>query len=113
MDEHVDELVVAATFTSRHEADLASATLEDAGISSFVAADDVHPPLQISEGARLMVMSNDAPRARAILADLETDTSSEATEVDHHEPAVRTVSWLHIAGFVAILLALIVGLIIG
>jgi hypothetical protein len=43
-----EETTVLASFASRHDAEIAAARLESDGIESFIAADDVHPPLQMT-----------------------------------------------------------------
>ncbi|MEX2401502.1 MAG: hypothetical protein WD423_12085 [Rhodothermales bacterium] len=81
-----DETVIVARYMSRHDAEMAKSFLEDQGIASFVAADDTHVPLQLTEGARLMVMGDTAATAREALADAEMlpaggeeDPAGEAT----------------------------------
>jgi hypothetical protein len=51
---------------------LARGLLESVGIPAFVSADDaggMRPPLQLSQGVRLMVREADLARARRVLAD--------------------------------------------
>jgi len=65
-------IVPAASFGSRPEAELARGLLESVGIPAFVSADDaggMRPPLQLSQGVRLMVREADLTRARRVLAD--------------------------------------------
>jgi hypothetical protein len=58
---------VVATYTARHYADMARDYLEDNEIPSYVSADDVHVPLQLTEGARLIVMEREVDAARTLL----------------------------------------------
>jgi hypothetical protein len=65
-------IVPVATFGSRPEAELARGLLESVGIPAFVSADDaggMRPPLQLSQGVRLMIREADLARARRVLAD--------------------------------------------
>ena len=67
-----DEAVVAATFTYRHEAEFALATLRAAGIHAILIADDAggaYAGLSLSGQARLLVHSSDVERARALLGE--------------------------------------------
>jgi Putative prokaryotic signal transducing protein len=64
------DLVVVATFGYRHEAEMARATLESAGIESVVLADDAGGAeigMAFANGARVVVRSDDVARARAVL----------------------------------------------
>jgi hypothetical protein len=58
---------VVATYPARHYAEMARDFLSDNGIDSFVVADDVHVPLQLTEGARLRVMESKLHAAHAAL----------------------------------------------
>ena len=60
---------VLAVYYARHYADMAKDHLEANGITAYVSADDVHVPLQLTEGVRLIVMEKEAEPARAALAD--------------------------------------------
>jgi hypothetical protein len=65
-------IVSVRSFGSRPEAELARGLLESVGIPAFVSADDaggMRPPLQLSQGVRLMVREDDLGRARRVLAD--------------------------------------------
>ena len=71
MDENPsEETVVVATYSTRHDAEMAKSILEDNGISAFVVADDVHVPLQLTEGVRLIVLQSQVRRASEALEDL-------------------------------------------
>ena len=59
---------VLAVYYARHFADMARDHLETEGITAYVSADDVHVPLQLTEGARLIVLERDAEAARSSLA---------------------------------------------
>ncbi|MEM1042653.1 MAG: hypothetical protein AAGI91_08495 [Bacteroidota bacterium] len=64
-----DHTTVVAVYPARHYAEMARDALRDAGIEAFVAADDVHVPLQLTEGAKLIVLEQDAKAAQTALAD--------------------------------------------
>lgn len=71
MDENPsEETTIVAMYSTRHDAEIAKSFLEDHGIDAFVVADDVHVPLQVTEGARLIVMQSKAERAHEALADV-------------------------------------------
>lgn len=71
MTKNTDETTVVATFSARHDAEIAKSYLADHGISSFVRADDVHVPLQLTEGVKLVVMQSQAQVARDTLTDAD------------------------------------------
>jgi hypothetical protein len=60
-----------ADFTFRHEAELAKGYLDDAGIESFLVADDAggNLGLTLENDAAILVRSVDAARARQVLHD--------------------------------------------
>jgi hypothetical protein len=62
-------MVVAGTYPTRTDAELAQSALEAAGIESVIAADDGGGayPFDLSGGARLLVDEADAKDAAAIL----------------------------------------------
>lgn len=63
--------VVVARFAYRHEAALGQALLRAAGIESVILADDaggVEVALSLSNSVRLVVRSEDASAAQAVLA---------------------------------------------
>jgi hypothetical protein len=71
MPEH-PELVTIATFGLRHEAEIARAVLDSAGIESSVVADDeggLNPGFYRTYGIRLIVGADDAEDAAALLDD--------------------------------------------
>jgi hypothetical protein len=66
----MDDLVVAHTFASRVEADLAKSALDAAGIAAVVRSDDVaglRPHMTFANGAQLLVRVEDLGTARDIL----------------------------------------------
>lgn len=75
-----DRTTVVALYPARHYADMARDALADAGIEAFVVADDVHVPLQLTEGAKLVVLERQAEAALAALteANLLPDTIAGA-----------------------------------
>jgi hypothetical protein len=64
-------MVVAGTYPTRSDAELAQTALTAAGIDSVIASDDAGGayPIDFSGGARLLVDEADAEDATAILAD--------------------------------------------
>lgn len=78
-DRSSEETAVLATYSNRQDAEVVRAFLEDRGITTFIAADDVHPPLQLTEGVRLLVLSGEASRARDALAEGGLASSQEPT----------------------------------
>ena len=78
---------VVATYPARHYAEMARDFLADNNIDAFVIADDVHVPLQLTEGARLLVMEAQAEAAYDALADagLLPESISTDAAVDDDE----------------------------
>jgi hypothetical protein len=114
-----EDTTVVATFASRHDAEIAASILHEHGIDSFIAADDVHPPLQLTEGSRLMVMASQAQEATEILegdplpAETATPDVEEADAPQPHGRVVKATSWIYVLAVAAILFALLIGLVIG
>ncbi len=71
-DPHDAELVVAATFLNKTEAELAQGALEAAGIQSLIQADDAggNRPALWMGGIRLLVRAADEETARELLNDV-------------------------------------------
>lgn len=59
--------------------------LADNGIDSFIVADDVHVPLQLTEGARLSVMESEVPAAYEALERAGLLPESIAEDMDPEE----------------------------
>jgi hypothetical protein len=69
-----EETTILATYTARRDAEMARDYLDDAGIRTFVRADDaggMHPQLQRAHGVKLVGMRGVAPRAREMLAEAD------------------------------------------
>ena len=69
-DTNHSERVVVGRYGTRHEAEIAKALLESAGISCALFADDAggwYPALLAASPARLVVRAEDQARAREIL----------------------------------------------
>lgn len=64
-----DQTTVVAVYSARHYAEMARDLLDDVGIHAFVSADDVHVPLQLTEGVRLIVLEREAKTAHDALAE--------------------------------------------
>lgn len=75
--QHPDATAVVARFAARHDAEIAKSYLADHGIDAFILADDVHVPLQFTDGARLVVMQSEAEEAYQRLE--EADSIPDAT----------------------------------
>jgi len=78
-----EETTILATYVTRRDAEMARDYLEEAGVRTFVRADDaggLHPQLQRPHGVQLVGMSGATQRARALLdeADLLPDDELEA-----------------------------------
>lgn len=109
MERSSEETIIVATYSNWNDAEVAKSFLEDRGISSFVAADEVHPPVQLAHGARLRVMTSRVEEAVEALdaADmLPRDASAEDRE--HAEGATkRLTTWALLVVFALILTALL------
>jgi hypothetical protein len=80
----VSETRVVATYAYRHEAEFARETLRAAGIESVLIADDAggaYGPLSFTRGLRLLVLAEEADRARALLADQSGEAEPPPTGV--------------------------------
>ena len=65
-----ENIVVVRTFINEFEAERAKGILEAEGIKSGVSSDDIGgmgPPQQLIEGIKLLVLEEDAERAKEIL----------------------------------------------
>lgn len=62
-----DATTVVATYPARHYAEMAKDFLADNDIVASVVADDVHVPLQLTEGVRLLVLQSQSDEARRAL----------------------------------------------
>ncbi len=68
------DLITIRTFFDEFEANLAKSRLQAAGIDSMLGRDDcggMRPSLTWAQGIRLVVRSDDAVRAAAVLTDEE------------------------------------------
>lgn len=69
--------VEVARYRWRHEAEMALGILEDEGIPGAVLADDVGGVYPGIAGARLIVPSEHAERARVVLTELQVEEAEE------------------------------------
>ena len=72
----MSQRVLFREFYSRGEAEIVRELLLANGIESFVSSDDcgsVDPALSFARGVRLFVVEEDAPLARKVLAESETE----------------------------------------
>lgn len=114
------ETIVVAVYSNRHDAEVAKSFLEDQGIYSFVTADDVHVQLQLTEGARLHVMSDRAEAALDRLKDADM-LMTEGQRGEHEGDGTAdhlvdrphgSVSRSFTVSFVILVLALIVAMVL-
>lgn len=116
-----EETVVVATYSSRQDAEAARGLLSDRGITSFVTADDVHPPLQITEGSRVRVLGRDLAAAREALYSAgmlpgseAEDAGAAAAEAPDKRPYLsgmaRWTTWAYIAIAVLIVVVVIIAM---
>lgn len=66
----IDDLVLLATYSNDMDADLAKGHIESAGIEAVIIKDDAGgmlPPLQKTEGVKLMVTRSNSEKATIIL----------------------------------------------
>lgn len=78
-----ENTVVAKTFPNEFEAERAKGILDENGIKSFVQRDDaggMEPPLQLTEGVKLIVLEDDLQRAKEILDAYNDYTPKEGEE---------------------------------
>jgi hypothetical protein len=83
MNVNDENSVVAKTFPNEFEAERAKGILEENGIESFVQRDDaggMEPPLQLTEGVKLIVLEEDLQRAKEILEAYDDYTPEEGNE---------------------------------
>lgn len=125
-DQGSEDTEVVATYNNRHDAEVAMGYLKDQNIDSFVVADDVHPPLQLTEGVKLLVMHTRVQDAREALkvADMLPRTGSEKVDEvegpgivgEPEEPpasartSARNSAWIYIIAFVLIIAAVVIGI---
>lgn len=103
-----EETTVVAKYSNRHDAETAKSFLADQGISSFVTADDVHPPLQLTQGVRLRVMTGEAQTAKKALqeVDMLPGQAADATDVG---VTTGLTAWAFVAVFVLIIAMVVAG----
>lgn len=83
--QHPDATTVVASFAARHDAEIVRSYLADHGIDSFILADDVHVPLQFTDGARLVVMQSEAEEAYRRLEEADSIPDALAERADWGE----------------------------
>jgi hypothetical protein len=127
-DFSTDETTVVATYSNRQNAEIARTQLEKQEISSFVVADDVHPPLQLTEGVELRVLDREVEQAHKILTidgdtAVKTDSREMPSETDEAEKTgglmfsdggfVQATAWIYVAAFLLMVTVIIMGLLIS
>ena len=78
-----ENTAVAKTFPNEFEAERAKGILEENGVESFVQRDDaggMEPPLQLTEGVKLIVLEDDLVKAKEILDAYEDYTPEKGEE---------------------------------
>ena len=117
-----EETTILATYTTRRDAEMARDYLDDAGLRTFVRADDaggMQPQLQRAHGVKLVGMRDTAPRARTLLeeADLLPDEGPSEAPSPEADSAVeglgttvyRLVLVLAVLAVVLVLLMVLLG----
>ena len=77
---NMEHYIAVATYSTEIDAELAQATLANAGIESFLKFEDsggMMPVLQQSEGVKLLIDKKDELEARAILSDEAAEHQEE------------------------------------
>ena len=113
-----EETTVIATYSNRHDAEVAKGLLQEWDITSLVIADDVHPPFQLTEGVKLLVLSSKAQDAHEALneeAMLLTDEEVRRGENrnDQSSRATRIIAWAYIAAVVLVIGVIVFGLLLS
>jgi len=80
-----DAMTVVARFTARHDAEIARSYLADHDIDAFILADNVHVPLQFTDGVRLVVMQGEAEEAYQRLEEADSIPDALAERADWEE----------------------------
>ena len=110
-----EKTTVVATYSNRHNAEVAKGLLQDRNLASFVVADDVHPPLQLTEGVRLLVLDSKVQEAHEVLDDAAMLPTSEEVRREQSEDGqssrmTRITAWTYIAAVVLVTGAIVLGL---
>lgn len=105
-DFSTEESAVVAAYATRHDAEIARSYLNDRGIDALVSADDVHTVVQFTQGARLVVLANDAEASLAALRDAKLlpedvgagpDLTGDADDgAGGRHLVVSTTAWIYI-----------------
>lgn len=126
-DLSAEETVVIATYSNRQDAEVDKARLNDQNVSSFVVADDVHPPLQLTEGVELRILTHEARRAHEILetgpdsaprgggTEMPPDAGEEASAgplTFSSSGFVQATAWTYVAAFLLMVTIIVVGLLL-
>lgn len=127
-DLSTQETEIVATYPSRQDAEVAKARLEERAVEAVIVADDVHPPLQLTEGVKLRVLEGMVDRARRILAErsatADGETGTFGSSKDAHEEEspnltfgaggfVQATAWTYVAAFLFMVAIILTGLLIG
>jgi hypothetical protein len=96
--------------------------LEDHDIAALVTADDVHPPLQMTEGVKLRVLDREAEQALAILdvdaeavpaqgdEEVRSDNETDADLTFSGGRLVQATAWTYVAVFMLMVAVILAGL---
>jgi len=127
-DLSTQETEIVATYPSRQDAEVAKARLEERAVEAVIVADDVHPPLQLTEGVKLRVLEGMVDRARRILAERRATAdggtgTQDSSEAAHDEESrnltfgaggfVQATAWTYVAAFLFMVAIILTGLLIG
>lgn len=124
-DLSISETTVVATYASRQDAEIAKTQLADHDILALITADDVHPPLQMTEGVKLRVLDHKAEQALNILdvdakpvpadsgmemPDAEMHSDDEADLAFSRNGFVQATAWTYVAAFLLMVAVIVAGL---
>ncbi|PEN12713.1 hypothetical protein CRI94_11840 [Longibacter salinarum] len=128
MSRHLPEekTTVVSTFSNRQDAEIARARLAEYEIDAMIVADDVHPPFQLTEGAKLLVLDQEVDRARHVLEetsmsvdqDVASDRSARSTEESANltfglDGFVQATAGTYLTVFVLMVAMILTGLLVG
>ena len=122
-DLSTDGTTIIATYSNRQDAEVARAQLADHDITALITADDVHPPLQMTEGVTLRVLDHEVEQARDILdveakpvpagddADMRSGDDADAADLTFSSDGlVQATAWTYVALFLLMIAVILTGL---
>ncbi len=120
-DLSISQTTVVATYSNRQDAEIAKGQLADHDINALITADDVHPPLQMTEGVRLRVLDHKIEQALDIVdvsaasvpAGLRAEmhaNDEEANLTFSRNGFVQATAWTYVAAFLLMVAVIVAGL---